>query len=469
MQRAPLRPAHISGFHAASHYVNFFSDPIKAVRNIQAQHGSFVVIHLPLPVRKFPHTAVMVAKPELNETILNHPEIWRTVNIAAAGRRNHASKRLSRGIVRMTGKRHAHYRKLILPPLRRSSIDEMGDDLIRIARAEIDTWPVAQPFDLWRRIRHLVQIYAISLLFGDDRARGFPIAELISEGARQSWSLGVNVLRLDLPGTPFHRMLRNSERLEEKILEWADIKKSDEKCGRDLLSIIVNNPDENANPPDDATIVGHVPTLFGATYETCQTTLIWTLILISQHPDVANSLIDELQAEPGDAPSSLSTINKLPLLDAVIKESMRLMPPVPMQFRVAQQDTFLGTQELPKNSRALMSAFLTNRNPDIYHNADQFIPDRWFAIKPTQFEYSAFSAGPRFCPGFYFGFAMVKVTLVSLLSRFYLSAVEGSRVDYKVRIAMMPGSAVNMVLGSHESARPLHRLRGSINDLMEIH
>jgi cytochrome P450 len=89
---------------------------------------------------------------------------------------------------------------------------------------------------------------------------------------------------------------------------------------------------------------------------------------------------------------------QLPLVDSIVNESTRLLPPVPKQFRVAEHDTTLTGYLIAARTKVLVSPFLTNRAPDLYPNADRFVPGRWTGTSPSPYRYSVFSAGPRGCP-----------------------------------------------------------------------
>ncbi len=184
--------------------------------------------------------------------------------------------------------------------------------------------------------------------------------------------------------------------LERRLLEWAGTKhgKAD---GRDVVSIIVNSPDADGNPPSDATLVGQIPSLFAAAFEAGQSALTWTLLLLAQHPQVAVQLLDELANKMGRTSPSLSDAGELSYLDAVVRESMRILPPVPFQIRVAQCDTKIFGYPVPRGTRVIFNAFLTNRMPHPYPSGDVFRPERWFTIAPTAFEFPVFSGGPHGC------------------------------------------------------------------------
>src|SRR5262249_17813532 len=159
-----------------------------------------------------------------------------------------------------------------------------------------------------------------------------------------------------------------------------------------------------------------------------QTVLLWTLVLLAQHPDVARDLVDEVSGGLAGEAVTLARVGNLPLLDAVVKESMRGVPAVPYQVRIATPPAGLGGDAVAAGSHAILSAFLTNRDPQVYDEPTRFRPDRWSRINPTPFDYLAFSGGPRMCPGSWFGTAVVKVALATILARLRVSILPGTRI-----------------------------------------
>jgi cytochrome P450 len=353
----------------------------------------------------------------------------------------------------------------MLPPLRKASVEALGGRMIRLAQEEIAAWPAGETIDLWERVCRLMHTFAIGLLFGDDRARGYPIAEMISDLFAAKWSPAVRACPINLPGTPYGQFLKEGETLERCVLDWAGRKRGPVDGG-DLLSIVVNNPEEDGEAARDTTIVGLMPQLFGAVFETCQNALIWTLFLLAQHPRVAGELLDELQTALADAPPTLAAIADLPWLDAVIKESMRILPPAPMQARVSQQDTGIAGNPVPKGTRILLSAFVTNRMPERYPQPDSFWPERWASINPTPFEYLVFSAGPRNCPGYLLGMAMVKVAVAEILRHYRIEFPPPGRLDYIARPGLRPRGKVQSVLQPQDGAFSRSRIDGNISGLV---
>lgn len=450
---------------AALWYLRFARDPLQAISRSHAQYGSLIQLPYPRSSRNGkPRAFVVAIGPEFNREVLGDPAAWRPINIGPPGPKNSAVRRLARGILGMTGRKHEHYRKLLSPPLQRSA---RAADMIGLADEELDSWPIDEPIDLAARARKLVRTFAIGLLFGDDRAHGYPIADMISEGTACNFSWKIFACPVNLPGTPYHQMMRGAEQLETRIVDWANSKRG-QLDPSDLLSIVVNSPNENGSSATNEDVVNHTPTLFGAAFETCQNALTWTLLLLDQHPAIARDLYEEIKAAGNGSIPSLQQLIQLPLLDAVIKESLRILPPVPQQVRVAERDTTLGNHPFPFRTKVLLSPFLTNRDPRLYSDAGRFDPGRWVTIDPSAYEYLVFSGGPRGCPGYAFGMAILKVAIARIISRYRIGFQPGSSIDYRIGVALTPKKAIPAVVHRQDGVFVPSRIRGTIRRLVRF-
>src|SRR6185369_10376472 len=108
--------------------------------------------------------------------------------------------------------------------------------------------------------------------------------------------------------------------------------------GGDMLSTLLETRDEDNTQLTEDEIIGHVGVLFAAGHETSANATTWTLFLLSQHPKIAADLYDELDGVlSGDSPT-MEQIAQLPLLDRVVKESLRILPPLPSKPRIVHSD-----------------------------------------------------------------------------------------------------------------------------------
>jgi hypothetical protein len=243
------QPVILQGIDATNYLLRYLIDPIAAVRRAYAEFGPFAVLRSPFRFVRFQKTVVALAVgAEFNRQVLSDTALWRTAHVGPGGPRNSASRRMSRGIFRMQGREHEHHRRLLLPPLRRKNIDARDSDLAKLVQDEVKTWPLGKPIDLWQLSRRMLQVLSIGLLFGNDRARGLPIAQMNYRWLRSTWSKGVSLCPLNIPGTPFHRMLSTAEALEREVLAWVACGAHDSGTNN-FLSILATSPDETGCKP----------------------------------------------------------------------------------------------------------------------------------------------------------------------------------------------------------------------------
>jgi cytochrome P450 len=179
-------------------------------------------------------------------------------------------------------------------------------------------------------------------------------------------------------------------------------------------------------------------------------------------------LLDELRSKLGGAAPSLDTAGDLPYLDAVVKEAMRILPPVPLQMRVAQNDATIAGHPVPHRTRVILNTFLTCRMPELYPEGDVFKPERWSTITPSAFEWPVFSGGPHSCPGYLFGLTGVKIAVAAILTRYRIELPPGSRIDYQVQPTMRPLQRVPIVLHRQDGAFAATPISGKIRDLVKF-
>src|SRR5215471_8757413 len=135
--------------------LRFGIDPLMATRRISDGFGPFVVLSEALPFIRRPRAVllsvplVLTAGAAFNRALLSDPATWRGVSLLPGGPRNSAARRLSQGLTRTTGHQHTHYRKLVTPPLRRTNVAALAEQMARLAEAEVASWPCGKTIDIW--------------------------------------------------------------------------------------------------------------------------------------------------------------------------------------------------------------------------------------------------------------------------------------------------------------------------------
>jgi cytochrome P450 len=193
------------------------------------------------------------------------------------------------------------------------------------------------------------------------------------------------------------------------------------------------------------------------------------LFLLAQHPPVATELADELSADlHGEAPT-LHQLERLPVLDRVVKESMRILPASFYVQRVSALPVELGPFRLHRGAVVIFSQYMTHHMPELFPEPERFLPDRWRTITPSPYAYLPFGAGPRLCLGGPLALLTVKLTLAVLLQRCRFSVVPGARIDGKVTSTMLaPASGMPMRVALLPAAFAAAPVVGNIHEMVTL-
>jgi cytochrome P450 len=355
----------------------------------------------------------------------------------------------------------------VAPPFQKESVASYCPRLAATSAQAIETWSTGKILDLWQEMRTLAIRLSTEVLFGlEDLEAAKDLGERLFEWLSESHSIGVRIFPVDIVGTPYRRMMKHAEEIETAVRSLVKTRAARQTESNDLISILAQ---AQANGHmTEGQMVGQIAFLFASSYETMSSALTWTLFLLSQHPSVMADLLDELNGVlRGGVPNSEQLV-LFSLLDAVIKESMRLLPPVPYINRRATQPTELGGLHLNKGDSVLISHFVTHHQSDIYPDPERFIPQRWFTIHPSPYEYLPFGAGPRMCVGYHFAMTAMKIALSTILPRFRLTVVPGTRIDRSVHVTMFPIRGIPMVIYQQDRQFRISPVSGNIHEMVRL-
>lgn len=164
--------------------------------------------------------------------------------------------------------------------------------------------------------------------------------------------------------------------------------------------------------------------IFSAGSETTSTTLGWAMSELLKNPETMKKAQDEVR-KIFDRSQNVeeSGLDKLKYLQAVIKETMRLHPPVPMLIpRESSEQCEINGYDIPAKSRVIVNAWAIGRDSRYWPDAEKFNPDRFLGsavdYQGKDFKYIPFGAGRRTCPGISFGVINVELILAQLLYHF---------------------------------------------------
>ncbi|CAN6550932.1 unnamed protein product [Malus baccata var. baccata] len=208
------------------------------------------------------------------------------------------------------------------------------------------------------------------------------------------------------------------------IQRFESRKKLDYIMTNDMLDTLINISEEKNENMDMDEIQHLFLDLFAAGTDTTSSTLEWAMAELLRNPEKLSKAQAELKQIIGKGkPVGESDKDKLPYLQAIIKETFRLHPAVPLLLpRKADADVEICGYTVPKGAQVFVNAWAIGRDPDIWDNPDSFIPERFLGsdidVTGKNFELIPFGGGRRICPGLPMAVRMVNLMLGSLINCF---------------------------------------------------
>jgi cytochrome P450 len=459
------RPEPILGWRGA--LIPFGADPLGYSVAVYRKYGALAAISRSDPAMLF------AFGPDHNRTLLTDSVRFET-NLSG-GRplpAGSAAARLGNGLLAMNGDKHRQQRRLMLPAFHRQHVGGYRDAMVDQIERVLAGWAPGETHDIARAMQELTLGVAMKTLFSlDTTPEARTLGELFVQSLAISFSPLEIALPLDLPGSGRARLLRLSERIEGHVRALIAQRRALGDGSQDVLATLLAARDEDGQALSDDELIGQTYTLFVAGHETSSNALTWALFLLDRHPAVFADLYDELAAAlSGDAPS-LEQLGRLPLLDRVVKETLRLMPPASLLVRRSTAPCELGGFALPAGTTIFLSPFITHRMPEYWDAPQAFRPERWERIDPSLYTYLPFGAGPRMCIGTTFALMEIKLALAMIVQRFRPALPAGARVDPELRLTLRPRGGLPMQIHQPDrrySAAPISGTIGDVIDLPEL-
>ncbi|MGF1536114.1 MAG: cytochrome P450 [Elainellaceae cyanobacterium] len=407
-----------------------------------------------------------------NHIFLKHPLSGRLYRRRDSAGRTDALNHFGVGLFGVNGDRHHQHRQLMMPAFHRRQIATHRDDIVALTQAALDRLQVGQHYDIATVMRSLTLQVAAKAFFGEDVSPEGDADEstgpLIQAILRTMGNPVMALLPYDVPGLPYHQFLSRLGQLDDRLRQLIAQKRAQADPGYDVLAMLLQARYEDSDKGlTETELMGHANVIFVAGHETSANALTWTLFLLSQHPAIAADLVDELAVLNG--PPTLEQLAQLPLLDWVVKESMRVLSPVPWNGRITAEDTEMEGHPIPAGTEVFVSITQTHQMSGLYPNPRRFNPARWGALSPSPYEYIPFSAGPRLCIGASFAMMEIKLILAMLLQRYRLQLLPQSTIDQSGVIVMSPVQGMPMrVYPQDKDFEPGGGVRGNIRELVSL-
>jgi cytochrome P450 len=460
--------------------LSFFNDPIGFLDALFREYGKLIWIKTPPmatpPNPNYPGTVFLYGPELLQQVVMKHDAYYRVpmslglYPVSKISPRQEPVTRIMTGLPYLQKDEHRKHRRLMMPAFHKQAVQTYHDDMVVSTLEMLDRWKDSQRIDVSQEMFRLTMRITALTLFGQQSVEeGERVGVVVGKWIDYVMSLS-HFLPFDLPGFRYRDWLDLSKEIETATRRLIEEKRAAGASDHSLLSMLIRTRDQDGSSLSEDELIGHISLLLWGSRDASVYAATWTLFLLSQHPEIQAAVFDELDHRlTGDLPT-VEQLDELHLLERVIKESLRLLPPFPVIHRVSAEVNELGGYSIPAGAEIVMSTYHTHRIEELYPDPLKFDPDRWLTIQPSVFEFTPFSGGPRMCIGSSFAMQELKVILGLVLQRYRLEFVSGTRIDRLVHVTLTPKNGMPMIV--HQQDRRFNegvgQVRGNIRKMVKL-
>lgn len=360
-------------------------------------------------------------------------------------------------IIFLDGGRHQSQRRLLMPPFHGERMHNYGNLICTITEQVISQWNPGL-FVVRPAMKEISLRVILNAVFGLQEGTRYEQLRqlLISLFDIFNYPLSSMLLffpffpflQQDLgPWTPWGRFIRQLQQIDELIYAEIQERQSRPDTSRaDILSLMMSARDEAGQPMTNVELRDELLTLVSAGYETTAAALTWALYWVHYLPEVQKKLVGELGTLAPD--SGPSAIARLPYLNAVCQETLRLYPIATSAFaRVVQKPFEVIGYHLEPGTIVNVSIYLAHQRESVYPEPKRFKPERFLERQFSPYEYLPFGGGNRRCIGAALAQFEMKLVLATILSQRQLALLHQRPLKPIRRgIAMVPPNSLEMVV-----------------------
>jgi cytochrome P450 len=326
--------------------------------------------------------------------------------------RDPVTRLLRHGLLVEDKGRHDQLRHQMAPALHRQMLVGYADAMVNCTDKIIAAWANDTRRDMLVEMRRIALLILMQTLFRID----------FSPELDRLWSAILRTLEYISPGAwlvwpdmPRFGYKRARQRLDNYLFQIIQARRAAAGQTDDLLGLLVATPGMS-----DDLIRDQLLTMLIAGHDTSTALLAWTLYLTGCHPAIKARLRAEIDTVVGDDRPTYAHVSQLKYLDQVLKEALRLYPPIHAGMRTAAVDLTFQGYRIPAGTRLMYSIYLSHRQPEYWPEPEKFTPERFSPEQNqnrTPLTYVPFGGGPRNCIGAGFGLVEAKLVLARIFQQ----------------------------------------------------
>ena len=402
----PRQRSEDRGLPVLGRIFEYARDPVAMMRHQYDTYGPVA------PFTALRREAVMLLGPDAVETALvnrdkafaNQPAWTRLVGPFFGG-----------GLMLIDFDEHHAHRRIMQEAFTRERLEAYAARMHPAIEAGLASWGTEAGFPAYWRLKQLTLDIAADIFMGGAEATSRAEMERVNRAFIACVQAAAGIVRADVPFTRWGRAYRGRRVLEDFLRGYLPARRATRTD--DLLSVLCHIETEDGQRFGDDDVVNHMIFLMMAAHDTSTITTSTILQYLGQHPEWQERCREESLAL-GPAPS-LAELEGLSSLDLVMKEALRLRPPVPVVVRKTVKETVVQGVRIPADKDVVVAIQLSHLLEDHWTNPTAWDPERFSPERREdrshRFAWSPFGGGVHKCIGLYFAGAEVKAIMHRLL------------------------------------------------------
>jgi cytochrome P450 len=398
---------------------------------------------------------------------LNHPDLIKEVLVTqhqnfVKGEAVRFNRRIfGNGLVASEESSWAQQRRLIQPAFHRENIESYASIMVAYTERLLATWQDGEPRniheDMMRLALEIVAMTLFSVEITFDRDQISVALNTLMEMTSGARMLLPPLLR-QFPTPGNLRYQRAAQRLDDIVYDLIRERQASGQRNKDLLSMLLEARYDDGSAISKQQLRDEVMTLLLAGHETTAVSMSWTWFLLSQNPEVEERLSSELRRVLDGRSPRVKDLADLPYLERVIKESMRLYPPVWALVRNPVKECEIGGYRIPAGSSVLMSQWVMQRDLRYYAEPERFNPDRWLNVRANEmpkFAYFPFGGGSRTCIGASFAMTEAALVVAAIAQRYTVRVLPDCSAEIVPTITLRPRHGIRAIVARRKQRQSL--------------
>lgn len=427
-------------------------DPTGYFQRLTQRYGDVV------PLRMGVSKALFVNQPALINQLIRDRNCFRSEE-SRKGIRSF----LGDGLLALEGPTHLRHRRLMAPAFHRERFREYGALMCKETYDEIVGWAPDATRDVREDMFRLTFSIVSKALFSADTSAeasevGHALKEVLPWMLLNASLAGVAAWMPEFYSPSARAALK---RLKQLVRDISARRRREGGDRGDLLSMLLATRDDTGAMLSDDDICDEALTLLMAGHDTTASTMTWAWYLLAQNPAIQTAAAEEVCAVAGNGPVTVEMLPRLPRVQQIVDETLRLFPVVWIGDRTPQRDIKLGPYDVPAGMRIMFSMYVTQRDGRYFPDPERFDPSRFSPERVKEIPdgaYLPFGAGVHMCLGNNFALMEARIIMAAILRRFSFTPVPGYRMRLDPQVVLSPLGELPLVVRARKGSAGAPRL-----------